>query len=52
MGEDKKEDKKEETSQPTEVAPGQPEGKQPATVPGAENPKSEEIKHEVNPNTE
>jgi hypothetical protein len=42
----------ERESQPTEEAPGQPEGTQPATVPGAENPESEEVKKEVNPNTE
>ncbi|MBV9211149.1 MAG: hypothetical protein JOZ52_10995 [Acidobacteria bacterium] len=36
----------------TEEAPRQPEGTQPATVPGAENPESEEIKNETNPNTE
>lgn len=44
--------KSEETSPPTEEAPGQPDGTQPATVPGAENPESEEVKHEVNLNTE
>ena len=44
--------KSEETSPPTEEAPGQPDGTQPATVPGAENPESEEVKHEVNPNSE
>lgn len=38
--------------QPTEEAPGQPEGTQPATVPGAENPESEEVKKETNLNTE
>lgn len=36
----------------TEEAPGQPDGIQPATIPGAENPESEEIKKEVNLNTE
>lgn len=46
------EDKNEQTSQPTEEAPGQPDGTQPATIPGAENPESKEVKHEVNPNTE
>ena len=45
-------EKKDKTSQPTEEAPGQPDGTQPATVPGAENPESEAIKNEVNPNTE
>ncbi len=30
----------------------QPEGTQPATVPGAENPESDEIKEEKSPNTE
>jgi hypothetical protein len=39
-------------NRPTEEAPGQPDGTQPATVPGAENPESEEVKKEVNPNTE
>jgi hypothetical protein len=39
-------------SDTTEEAPGQPGGTQPATVPGAENPDSEEIKEEINPNTE
>ena len=39
-------------SDTTEEAPRQPEGTQPATVPGAENPDSEEIKEEINPNTE
>lgn len=46
----------EETNKPdddtTEEAPRQPEGTQPATVPGAENPDSEEIKEEKSPNTE
>ncbi|MBV9958320.1 MAG: hypothetical protein JO360_07860 [Acidobacteria bacterium] len=46
----------EETNEPkeesTEEAPGQPGGTQPATVPGAENPESEEIKEEQSPNTE
>lgn len=46
------EDKNKQPSQPTEEAPGQPEGTQPATVPGAESPESEEIKKETNPNTE
>jgi hypothetical protein len=36
----------------TEESVRQPEGTQPATVPGAENPESEEIKEETNPNTE
>ncbi len=36
----------------TEEALRQPEGTQPATTPGAENPESEEIKEEKNPNTE
>ena len=35
-----------------EEAPRQPEGTQPATVPGAENPESEEIKDEKSPNSE
>jgi len=41
-----------EEDQPTEEAPGQPEGKQPATIPGAENPESEEVKKETNLNSE
>jgi hypothetical protein len=36
----------------TEESVRQPEGTQPATIPGAENPESEEIKDETNPNTE
>jgi hypothetical protein len=35
-----------------EEAPRQPEGTQPASVPGAENPESEEIKDEKSPNSE
>jgi hypothetical protein len=46
------EDNNEPQSDLTEDAPRQPEGIQPATVPGAENPESDEIKNEVNPNTE
>ncbi len=43
---------KEEKGQPKEEAPGQPDGTQPATIPGAENPESGEIKEEKSPNTE
>ena len=46
------ENRNNQNEQPTEEAPGQPDGKQPATIPGAENPESEKIKQEINPNTE
>lgn len=52
MSEEKKEQQNDTTEGTTEDAPGQPGGTQPATVPGAENPESEEIKGETNPNTE